>query len=252
MLTIAQNKTLDALEYALTLIEQYDKEFEKRTKKVNKEDKKKEDQGKSVEISSRVSDVKTNYKELVTLQKERAVTYVTNTYPYKFADDRIHFEQRFEQTREFTMNMYNSLNTQIIVPVQDKIVLVYDTSLKRASLIMENIQNSNLAQYVAENYSNARVTLTNNWMKLDLNNDGRVTLSDLVAAVQCVKKMAARTELIEKAIELPHVVRQRALHYFENDVKSNQGEVERKLVKSDENNSSSDSIEMQKLVDNDD
>jgi hypothetical protein len=252
MLTLAQNKTLDALEYALTLIEKYDQEFEKRAIKVNKEDLKKQDQGKLGEISTRVNDVKTNYKELAYLQKERAVTFVTNTQAYKFADDRIHFEERFEQTREFTFNMYNRLNTQIIVPVHDKIVLVYDTSLKRASLILENIQNCHLAQFVAENYSTARVTLTNNWMKLDLNNDGKVTVGDLIMAIQKIKKMVVHSELLVKAIELPHEVRKRAISYFEHDVRSNQGELERKLVKSDENNSSTDSIELQKLVEKDD
>ena len=141
MLSLAQNKTLDALEYALVLIETYDKEFEKRAIKVNKEDLKKEDQGKSVEISSRVNDVKTNYKELAYLQKERAIKFVINTRAYKFADGNIHFERRYEQTREFTFNLYNRLNTQIIVPVQDNIVLVYDTSLRKASLILEGIQN---------------------------------------------------------------------------------------------------------------
>jgi hypothetical protein len=252
MLTLAQNKTLDALEYALVLIETYDQEFEKRAIKVNKEDLKKQDQGKSIEISTRVNDVKTNYKELAYLQKERAVKFVVNTQAYKFADDKIHFERRFEQTREFTFNLYNSLNTQIIVPVQDNIVLVYDRSLKKASLMLENIQNCQLAQFVAENYSTARVTLTNNWMKLDLNNDGRVTVSDLVLAIKKIQKMVLQNKLLVKAIELPHSVHKRAIKYFEHDVRSNQGELERKLVKSDENNSSTDSIELQKLVEKDD
>ena len=252
MLTLAQNKTLDALEYALVLIEKYDQEFEKRAIKVNKEDLKKEDQGKSIEISSRVNDVKTNYKELAYLQKERAVKFVTDTRAYKYADDNIHFERRFEQTREFTFNLYNTLNTQIIVPVQDNIVLVYDQSLKRASLILEDIQHCQLAQFVAENYSTARVTLANNWMKLDLNNDGKVTVGDLILAIQKIQKMLLQNKLLVKAIELPHSVHKRAIEYFEHDVRSNQGEFERKLVKSDENNSSTDSIELQKLVEKDD
>jgi ATP-dependent protease HslVU (ClpYQ) peptidase subunit len=89
-------------------------------------------------------------------------------------------------------------------------------------------------------------------MKLDLNNDGRVTVGDLIMAIQKIKKMVVHSELLVKAIELPHEVRKRAISYFEHDVRSNQGELERKLVKSDENNSSTDSIELQKLVEKDD
>lgn len=180
MLSLAQTKSLDALEYALSIIEQYDREFQKRTTKEHAADKKKEDQGKSVELSSRFNDVKYNYKELFNLQRERAVDFVKNSRAYKLADERINLNEKFERSYAFTSDMYNSLNTQIIVPLQDKIVLIYDISLNKASLILENYQSGNLTQMLGEKYDDAKVTLSKNWMKLDLNNDGKVTISDLV------------------------------------------------------------------------
>lgn len=252
MLTIAQNKTLDALEYALSLVEEYDKEFRKRQSNKIKDDKKKEDQGKAVELSSRFSDVKTGYKELFTLQRERAVDFITNTSAFKFADDKIHFNQKLEMSREFTLNMYDSLNTQVIVPVQDKMLLIYDVSLKKASLILEGIQHSEISQKVGEKYNNARVTISKNWMKLDLNNDGKVTITDLITAVRNLRQIVSESELLGRVVEARQNLRERALTYFNKGEKPDEDVRQENDAKTDESNQSSDSVELQNLNDKDD
>lgn len=253
MLTVAQNKALDALEYALCVIEQYDQEFLKRSTKENKGDKKKEDQGKSVELSSRFNDVKYNYKELFNLQRERAVDFVRNSRVYQLADERINLNEKFERSYAFTTEMYSSLNTQLVVPIQDKIVLVYDTSLKKASLIMENIQNGNLTQLVGERYNDAKVTLSKNWMKLDLNNDGKVSISDLIKAIRNVRHIVTQSQFAEKAWELRESFRRRAIGYLQGENAENKkGKEEVPLVKVGEDSHSSDSIEMQNLSEKDD
>ena len=252
MLTLAQNKTLDALEYALSLVEEYDKEFHKRQNTKVRDEKKKEDQGKAVELSSRFGDVKDAYKELFTLQRERAVDFVANSSAFKLADERIHFNDKFERSKEFTLNMYDSLNTQVIVPVQDKMLLIYDVSLKKASLILENIQNSEISQKVGEKYNTAKVTISQNWMRLDLNNDGKVTISDLVSAVRNLRQIVADSELIGRVAEARENLRQRALTYFNNNEKPDENVKHESEQKIDEKCSSEDSVELQNLNEKDD
>ena len=211
MLTLIQNKTLDALEYALRLIEEYDKEFKQKLSKDGKEEKKKEDQGESVQIASRFDDVKASYQTLFILQKERAQNFVTNTQVYKLADEKIDFNEKFERSRKFTSSVYDCLNTQIIVPIHDNVTFIYDTSLKKASLIIDNIHNSPLSQILIQKYTNAKVTLTKNWLKLDLNNDGKVTMSDILDGLNSIKQILAEYEIVKNAIELPQTLRQKAL-----------------------------------------
>eukprot|EP00343_Euplotes_focardii_P010315 CAMPEP_0205827270 /NCGR_PEP_ID=MMETSP0206-20130828/31453_1 /ASSEMBLY_ACC=CAM_ASM_000279 /TAXON_ID=36767 /ORGANISM="Euplotes focardii, Strain TN1" /LENGTH=163 /DNA_ID=CAMNT_0053128025 /DNA_START=25 /DNA_END=513 /DNA_ORIENTATION=+ len=163
MLTLVQNKTLDALEYALLLIEEYDKGFKQQVATEGSEEKKREDQGKSLALTSRFDDVKLNYKTLFSLQKDRAVGYVTNSSAYKLADDRVDFIQKYERSILFTKSVYDSLNTQIIVPVHENVTFMYDTSLKQASLVIENIQNSPVSQALVQKYTDAKVTLAKNW-----------------------------------------------------------------------------------------
>jgi len=211
MLSLVQNKTLDALEYALQLIEEYDKEFKQKLGKENKEDKRKEDQGKSIEFASRFDDVKASYKTLFILQKERATSYVTGTQVYKLADEKIDFSEKYERSVKFTSSVYDCFSTQIIVPIHENVDFIYDISLKKASLIIQNLQNSHLSQVLSQNFSNARVTLSKNWMKLDLNNDGKVTMSDILDGLNSIKEILAKYELLKNAIELPSTLRQKAL-----------------------------------------
>lgn len=254
MLTLAQDKTLDALEYALRIIEEYDREFQKRTSKKDKDSKRKEDQGKELVHRSRFNDVKNNYLELINLQRERAVDYVSNSGVYKFADEKLHLHEKFERSREFTSNLYNSLSTKVIVPVQDKIVLIYDTSLQKASLVIENLKDAHIAQKFCERFHNAKVVLSKDWMKLDLNNDGKVSISDLILAIKNLRIILMQLEVTGKAYELGESVKRKAISYLacSKDSKANSNE-EVPLVKIDGNDSnSSDSIEMKDFNDKDD
>lgn len=253
MLTLAQSKTLDALEYALALIEQYDQEFQKRATKDHKNEKKKEDQGKSGDVSIRYNDVKYNYQQLFTLNRERAVDFIKNSGVYKFADERIHLNDKFERSFELTNNFYNSLNTQIYVPIHDKIVLIYDTSLKKASVVIETLQNGNLIQMVGERLDSAKVTLTKNWMKLDLNNDGRVTMADLLNAIINIRLIIVQSRLAERAWELKDSMKRRAICYLAGvkEKPANKRE-EVPLCKVEGDTNAKGSIEMQNLHEKDD
>lgn len=253
MLTLAQTKTLDALEYALALIEQYDQEFLKRATKDHKDEKKKEDQGKSSDLSIRYNDVKYNYQQLFSLNRERALDFIKNSGVYRFADERIHLNDKFERSYEFTNSFYNSLNTQIYLPIHDKIVLIYDTSLKKASVVIENLQNGNLLQMLGERVDCAKVTLSKNWMKLDLNNDGRVTMSDLLNAIIHIRLIIAQSRLAEKAWELRDSMKRKAICYLAgvSDKPVNKRE-EVPLCKVEVEPSSSDSVEMQNMHEKDD
>ena len=138
------------------------------------------------------------------------------------------------------------------MPVQDKMLLIYDSSLQKASIVVENIQSGSLSQNLSEKYTDARVTLSKNWMKLDLNNDGKVTISDLITAVRSIRQIISQSQIYDRAFEVKDSVRQRAIQYWEGEstpVASSNEEVP--LVKIGDD-SSTDSIEMQNMSGKDD
>lgn len=253
MLVAAQNKTIDILEYALQIIEQYDREFQKRVQ--NKEEGKKG--GKKVKhnqiVLSRFDDVKENYKELFYFQQQRAIDFIRNSKAYKLADERMHLNEKFERSYEFTNQMYNSINSQIVLPLQDKIFLVYDASLKKASFVFESIQNMHLTEKLGEKYDDAKVTLSKNWMRLDLNNDGKVTMSDLIEAVKNLRTIIRENDLTNRAIEFKSSLYRKAIGFIDREQPAHDTPREEvPLAKVEGSENSSDSIEMQQLADKDD
>lgn len=251
MLTLVQNKTLDALEYALLVIEEYDKEFQQKNKGEGNEENQKEGQEKSGDFQSRFSDVKTSCKELFNLQKERAVNFVTKNAVYKYADEKVDFTKRYNSSVEFTENVYRSFSTQIVVPLQENVVFMYDTSREKASLVVKNLQNSLISQAIIQRFSSARVTLSQNWMKLDFNEDGRVTMADITSAFFSVKDILAQYKYFKEALELPQTFRQKALGYIQSEKSGENDEVAKRL-NSDSSNDSNESIELANLNEKDD
>lgn len=243
------NLGLDILEYALEIIEQYDAEFHKRMEK--KDDK--ELEKKKIEISTRFDELKSNYKQLILLQRDRALDFVMTSFPYKFANEHLQIPERIEKSYEYSCEIYNCLNTKIVVPIQDKIVLIYDTSLRKASLVLETIQTNDLAKRVGEKYANAKVTIARNWMRLDLNNDGKVTFGDIIEAVKSLQNIVRESQLATKALEYKDNLYRKAISYIEKDKHAkNPNEVEQSLLdKIGEEENSSDSVEMKNMSEKD-
>lgn len=251
MLSLVQNKTLDALEYALLIIEQYDKEFQQKHRKEENEENSKEGQGNSSDFESRFNDVKSSCRELFNLQRQRAVDLVTKNAVYKYADEKVDFNKRYNDSVEFTENVYKSFNTQIVVPLQENVVFMYDTSLEKASLVIKNLQDSLISQVILQRFTNARVTLSQNWMKLDFNKDGRVTMADITSALLSIKDILAQYRYFKEALELPQTFRQKALGYIQREKSGENHEVAKRL-NSDSSNDSNESIELANLNEKDD
>lgn len=243
------NLGLDILEYALEIIEQYDAEFHKRIEK--KEDK--ELVEKKMKTSERFDEVKSSYKQLILLQRERALEFVMTSFAYKLANEHLHIPERFEKSYEYTCQLYNCLNTKVVVPIQDKVVLIYDTSLKKASLVLETIQSNDLAKRVGEKYSNAKVTIARNWMRLDLNNDGKVTFSDIIEAVRSLQSIVRESQLATKALEYKNTLYRRAIGYIEREKQAKKVSEEEQplLERISEEENSSDSVEMKNMGEKD-
>ena len=95
MITQAQIKVLDFLEYTLKVIENYDEEFKSKSIGEAKEEAKYKPERKALDTESRFKDVKESYSQLVELQSKRGVKYVTSTTAYTIADGYIDFQKQY-------------------------------------------------------------------------------------------------------------------------------------------------------------
>ena len=133
-------------------------------------------------------------------------------------------------------------------------MLTYDTSLKKASLNLETIQTSDLSKISQEKYANAKVTIARNWMRLDLNNDGKVTFGDIIEVIKSLQNIVKESQLAAKALEYKNTLYNKALSYIEREKQAKKvEEVEQPLQdKIDEDENSSDRVELKNMSEKDD
>jgi hypothetical protein len=241
MITKAQVKVLDFLEYTLQVIEDYDKEFKEAQQKQLKQEKGKKKAIKAEDIDQRADYVKTNYQQLVVFQAQRSFEYVKNTRAYKIADDRIDFEKQYNNSRMAVCDALDFLKSQVVLPVTKNIKLLIDFTTKRISLLVDVTVQSQIVQQIIQFYNVAKVTVTKNYMKLDLNGDGRVTMDDFILLLKTIKSLVENTTIVTKANDVKNELYQKAVTF----VNRRQVEEEKKpVVKSDDDDNSTDSVEL--------
>lgn len=106
--------------------------------------------------------------------------------------------------------------------------------------MVENGYNSKIVQEIIRLYGVTKLTVLENWLKLDLNEDGKVTLEDFYLLLQSLKTAIESLAIVTKLINTKNDVYNKAIKYVsckEHD------EVENPSVKSDESDKSTDSNE---------
>lgn len=69
--------------------------------------------------------------------------------------------------------------------VKNNLYVVYDTTTEYYSFMVKVLQENHakIIEYVKEHYDNVNVAIQDNWLKLDFNEDGKVSLEDLKKSV---------------------------------------------------------------------
>ena len=65
--------------------------------------------------------------------------------------------------------------------VNQKIVLFYDDATNFVGMLVKVLQErqDELMKYISQTYSNVQVFVKDNWMRLDFNQDGEVSMDDM-------------------------------------------------------------------------
>ena len=95
-----------------------------------------------------------------------------------------------------------------------------------------------LREYLAKNYENVQVLIKENWMRLDFNKDGHVSVDDIKQSAQELFEFLKSFDYLQAATSIKSSLYQEAIKYMKKDLGSEQ---QRKRV------SSGDVIEMDDL-----
>lgn len=74
-----------------------------------------------------------------------------------------------------------------------------------------------------KHYENVQVIISNNWMRLDFNQDGQVTLEDLKKGANELYEFLKNYDYFTKATEIKSTLYQEAIKYMKKDLQVEEG-----------------------------
>lgn len=78
--------------------------------------------------------------------------------------------------------------------------------------------HTKVIEYVKEHYENVTIRIQDNWLKLDFNDDGKVSFADLKKGVSELYEFLVNYDYISKATEIKNTLYEEALKYMKSDV----------------------------------
>jgi hypothetical protein len=83
-------------------------------------------------------------------------------------------------------------------------------------VLSENQQK--LREYLAKHYENVTVLIRDNWMRLDFNKDGHVSIEDIKQGANELFEFLKNFDYLQKATEIKSSLYQEAIKYMKRDL----------------------------------
>ena len=227
MLQQIQDRSVQLLETIVERLDQFET-LQKRPKVFAKEDDQdgtssshEEDQSGSTEklkqLSFELIDIGLYSSQLgLELVKEKQSDVVSNL------QDRV--KTLDDQVRAGKVQLYKFFNDRVYTPLKSNLYVIYDGSTQILTFMMQVVieKQTALREYLAKNYENVQVLIKENWMRLDFNKDGHVSIDDIKQGAQELFEFLKSFDYLQAATTIKSSLYQEAIKYMKKDLGSDQ------------------------------
>ena len=107
------------------------------------------------------------------------IELVQNSGPYQQIQERIQVLE--DKVHDGSVQLYRFFNDRVYTPLKSNLYVIYDRSTNMLSFLIEVLleHQQRLREYLTKHYENVQVLIRDNWMRLDFNRDGHVSLDDI-------------------------------------------------------------------------
>jgi hypothetical protein len=139
---------------------------------------------------------------------------------YTITDKYVHYEDKYELAKDGSVRVYRYVNESVYNPLKNNLYVIYDTTTEYYSFMVKVLKENQakVIEYVREHYDNVSVRIQDNWLKLDFNNDGKVSFADLKKGVQELYEFLINYDYISKATQIKNTLYDEAIKYMKSDV----------------------------------
>eukprot|EP00347_Sterkiella_histriomuscorum_P014547 403360459 len=256
MLQVLQTRSLQLLETIVNTLDSYD-EIKKRPRRFAKKDQDEDEQDKQKDSSQQKyqeinsdddvenkdnkdqsqNDVEGTEKfkhlsfELIDIGlffTEKGLQKVQQTRPYQVTDKYIHYEERAKQVLENSEKIYRFMNDKVYSPLKTQFYVIYDKTTNIIQVFVKVLKEhqEKVADYIRSNYENVKVVVQDNWLRLDYNQDGKVSVTDFRKSVQELYTFMINYNYYLRAHEIKNKLYHEAIKYMQKELDKEEREKE--------------------------
>ena len=133
------------------------------------------------------------------------------------------------------VKLYHFVNDKVVSPLKEYVIVLYDQSQKYISMFVRVLKDNqkNVLDYILNRYDNVKVFARDSWLRLDFNNDGKVSIEDLKKGAHELFDFMKNFEYIQKAIDIKSAIYEEAIKLMKKDLKNDKEKEESHLGEDD-------------------
>lgn len=153
---------------------------------------------------------------------QKGLDYIQSTTPYTLLDKNLQINKQVKSVSEKGVKLYHFISDKVYSPLKEYVIVLYDQSTKYISLFVRVLKDNqkNVLDYILERYENVKVFAKDSWLRLDFNNDGKVSIDDLKKGAHELFEFMKNYEYIQKAIEIKSAIYDEAIKFMKKDLKN--------------------------------
>ena len=129
---------------------------------------------------------------------QKTVGVVQSLPLYQKVDSAISLEDKFALVKKHGDELYTLLDTNIR-PIVQNVFFLYDKATNQITSYIKvmTTKHQGITDYVTTTYSKVQVNVSDNWLRLDFDNDGSVSVEDLKKSMNGLYDFLKNFDVIE-------------------------------------------------------
>jgi hypothetical protein len=125
-----------------------------------------------------------------------------------------------DKVRDNKVQLFQFINDRVYTPIKSNLYVIYDRSTQVLSFLMQVVleHQQKLREYLVKHYENVQVLIRDNWMRLDFNKDGHVSIDDIKLGASELYEFLKNFDYLQAATDIKSSLYQEAIKYMKKDL----------------------------------
>lgn len=121
---------------------------------------------------------------------------------------------------ENSEKLYRFMNDKVYSPIKNQFYVIYDKTTNLISVFVKVLKEhqEKVADYIRKHYENVKVVVQDSWLRLDYNQDGKVSVTDFRKSVQELYTFMINYNYYLKAHEIKNKLYHEAIKYMQKEL----------------------------------